>query len=220
MPPRINASLEMAQFMQLGPKEESLPWTFYDIQDFAAGVSMGTEIRFYARQQNGTTVTAEDTNLFTASQVAAEGQRFLAQALCMNVLPAASDTKPVTSGDLAVTDVTEADDRVLVMNRGYLFLQLLGQKTYIEGSPISLFPAGFGVSGALAVSTTDATTEVLANIVNNGLPTVGNNYRIMVPIPSKTTVNVVVRYPKGAITPVSALRFGAWMNGILYRAIQ
>src|SRR3990167_6184819 len=132
---------ELQQFAQPKPNEEALRWSWYDIKDFSAGSAISSTNTFFARAVDGSTVTYEDTNMPVASQLQ-QGNRFLCDGIGVSVMSAHNDTTPYQQ-NIAVGTVTEIDDRLLIMMRGFLELKLLAQKSYVQGCPIAMFPAGF-----------------------------------------------------------------------------
>ncbi len=98
-----------------------------------------------------------------------------------------------------------------VLNTGNLDF-FIGSKSYLNDSPIGVFPQQYGVGGA---------AQSGATVAADYARSVGKYYSITpVKIPANQNFNITLNWPEGATGIVTQARIGVRLDGFLYRLSQ
>jgi len=196
-------------FVQPGPMEEAVSWTFYHMRRQAAAAFAPSQ-QFFNVGKGGTdgavSVTELESNMEKASAVTAP-KRFLVTAINLIVTPETNTTGNVdlAANNLFVNSVQQMlDNTVLGI--------YISDKKYLE-VPASMVPAGCGLTGFAG------TSVVAGNYVANGMPSNQNGYNVLLPIPFEFAFYALLTAPK-AFTTTAALRVTVALQGILVRPKQ
>jgi hypothetical protein len=212
-------SQKLAAFASKLPGEESILWSFYHYKNLAAS-AVPSPLTFFNVSQGqqdsdvSATATPEDTNMIQPNSLQ-NPQRFLIQRICAPVVPSTASTIPV--GDQVEADTeSRPDDLVRLIYRGYFVLTIM-TKPYLQIAPIGQLGAGYGVAAALAAATTDATVTTYRSVINNGVPSREEGYKVALPLAPQVAFNAQISFPKATLTLAQVIRLGVVLHGVLFR---
>jgi hypothetical protein len=200
----------------------AIPYEFYHYRSFNVGL-LPTKMDFFHQvigDTDGSVVlTEEDTNMDRKSEFS---YPFIAQYLCAKVLPAVDREAFVEEIDTNATgyDIRRAlvNDILKVYNRGLVRISVQN-KEIIKITPLQRIPAGAGVSGSLAVSSSNASSSkiYLGGLLINGENSRKNKFPIEIFFDTNIKFSFTLEYLRGALTIYNPLRIGFVLEGILFR---
>ena len=198
----------LKDFAQPRGGEEAVSWSFYHMRRQALGAFPASQ-QFFNVGKGGTdgAVSASEleTNMEKASSITAP-KRMLVTGINLMITgeTAAGGLIDAGTADETVDSIQQAID-------GLVFGFYISDKKYLE-VPASFVPAGAGLSGFAGTTTN---TEY----VTSGVPSVKNNYSVLLPIPFEFAFYALITNPKG-FTTTAALRMTVALHGILVRPKQ
>ena len=211
----LNKQLEqwIATPYNAGDKVELVNYPFHHIRRLSAG-AQATDISFFnvapGQTEGGVVLTKEDVNMFKAGTVGIPYKYFI-QDVGIAILPAIADAAPEV--DTLANVKKRLNDAKLLMSRGSISISTLS-KEYLNISPISRLPSGFGLFGE-GVGSIAATDNV--GSYANGWPMLSNVFPVEIPLSGETTFEVHLTFPAGAVTLGADMRLGLFLGGILQR---
>jgi hypothetical protein len=206
-------------------KEEgysAIPYEFYHYRSFNAG-NLPTKMEFFHQVIGDTdgslTLTEEDTNMDRKSEFS---YPFIAQYLCAKVLPAVNREAFIEEIDTNAPeyDIKRAlvNDILKIYNRGILRISVQN-KEIIKITPLQRIPAGAGVSGSIAISSSNASSSriYLGGLLINGENSRKNKFPIEIFFDTNIKFSFTLEYLRGTISIYNPLRIGFVLEGILFR---
>jgi hypothetical protein len=202
---------------------ESVRWSFYDFQAYAAaGV---TQLSFFQTAMTAAGKSLSDTNMALPGQIQ-QGQMFLVESVEIHFFPTtptggATAQLPAAFGAPAVPNLV--NDAYVFRRSGNLVFTI-GQKPYLQEAPMVRFPpkAQFDVHGAMSDSTTAGASQAtrLAMPVTHGRPYILNPDPVLLDAGQNFTV--VCAWPEGlqALPSGNPARVGCVLDGTLFRLSQ
>ena len=188
---------------------EAISQDLYDYQAYAAAGQ--TNLSFFQLPIGQGGKTLADTNMTSASSLP-QSQMFLATGIRVDFMPGnvASATGAIVAAN--------ANDVKLVGESGSLTF-VIGSKTYHQGAPLKVYPVGYRLDGAFALS--DTTTAAAARVTKIDLAYFGGEPRQINPvmIPSNETFSVTLQWPAAVAVSVAG-RIGVRLDGVLFRRSQ
>jgi hypothetical protein len=194
--------------------QEAITQPFYSYLAYPAAGS-AQPLQFFQSQPTGT-ITAEDTNMTLAGQLAA-GSSFLVQSIGIDYLPG---TAAVRFG--AQSALSHVADLFAILRRGVLQFSI-GGKEYLRLAPLLQLPVRSHINAAIAASdqtTPAAAMQTFASIAFADGPVFSPRPLL---IPAGQNFLVTLAWPAGAVAIPSAdaaARIGIQLGGTLYRPVQ
>lgn len=181
------------------------------LYDFATYAAAGqTSLSFFQLPigQNGKTLA--DTNMESAGQLPAP-QKFLVESVCVEFFPG---NEVGADGNAGLSE--NWNDVYDVMQSGYLDF-IVGSKSRLQQGPIGIFPPGYRLGGAAALTGESAATTTS---VIDYASFAGREFSIIpVTLPANQNFKVTLNWP--AAVPISVdARIGVRLNGTLFRSVQ
>lgn len=198
-----------------GVPVEVLHSTFYDYKTIlglnAGGVTSGTSIAFF-NSPSGSPVgsaitTKEDSNVPKVNCIGSP-YKFLVQDIGFVVMPYG---RLWCTGSAPTADKMFQADAMELLTRGVFTMKILGVQQ-VEMAPLMGIPAGMGEVGSGAGVAASGTSQI-----TNGWAVQGNRYPVSLQLFKDTSFEVLVEFPKGAITIYNYLRLGVVLDGLLQR---
>lgn len=203
----------MQRFLTPLANEEAVDQPLYHIQAYPAG-GVNT-LTFFGAVVGGYTVTNMD-----GQNVLSKGKKFGVFSIGVSYLPGQSPVQV----DGAAIDSALNDAKAVLEGAAFAQFRIL-DKDYLFESPLTRLSAGFGMHVAagginrnLAVAA-DGINQM--GYANNGLPIMGcdRKLRVPLPIPEQVKFTFTLNFPT-VIPVVTAGQIGVWLNGMLIRAVQ
>lgn len=218
VPSTLRASMQ--EFATPKTGEEAIRWSWYHYKNLAA-TAVPSPLTFFnvavGQQDSDITATAtqEDTNMQIANAMQ-NPNRFLASKMC---IPISASTATLTPASGTADGSTEgiADDFTRLVTRGFVQLAIGNGKPYLQIAPMGQAAAGYGPAGAIAVTTTNSTINIVKQILSNGAPSMEEGYKMALALTPMMTFSVQISFPKGTVTLANAMRVGVVLHGTLFR---
>jgi hypothetical protein len=214
---RTTLSPELQAFSSKRANEESILWSWYHYKNLPAS-ALPSPLTFFTLAQGQTdpdisaAMSGEDSNMKQGGALP-RTNRFLCNKIRVPLGPSTATAAPV-SGAPAATEVLE-DEIVRMIYRGRLIFTIM-TKPYLELAPLGEFGAGYGPSGAFALTAFQTATYAKA-FVTNGVPSHDQGRRVAIPIAEDATFDVKIDFPKSTFTPAVVFRMGVVLDGLLFR---
>jgi hypothetical protein len=200
----------------------AIPYEYYHYRSFSAG-TLPTKIEFFHQVIGDTdgniTLTEEDTNMDRKSEFS---YPFIAQYLCAKVIPSVDANVFVEEIDTSAQGYNIAkalvNDQLKVYNRGLISISVQN-KEVIKITPLSRIPAGAGIDGSLAISSSNSNSAkiYLGALMTNGSALRNNKFPIEIAFSPDVKFSFSLEYLRGAISIYNPLRIGFILEGILFR---
>jgi hypothetical protein len=220
----LNPAIEKAMADLKAKGYDAIPYEYYHYRTFPAGTLSG-KINFFHQvigdsdSVAGFTLTEEDTNMDRKSEFS---YPFICQYLCAKVLPASDADTFVEDIDMSAQGYnikkTLVNDILKIYNRGLVRISVQN-KELLKVTPLIRIPAGAGVTGSLALSSSksDSAKLFIGGLLVNGDASKKNKFPVEIFFDTNIKFDFTLEYLKESITTYNKLRIGFIMEGILYR---
>lgn len=208
----LNPSQLKAYSVNRAGQEEGITQPLYDYQTYPnAGA---TSLTFFQIPNGQSGKTLADTNMEQAGTLPAP-KKFLIQAIEIAFFPGSS---PSVNGAAAASE--QWNDTYAVFKSGH-FQLFIGSKPYLDEAPLGVFPPGWRLAGAAALSdSTTAGADQQTRIGYAGFS--GRPYQITpIMLPTQQNFKVTITWPSAVSLPSGVDgRIGVRLLGALYRLSQ
>lgn len=188
--------------------------TLYDIRAYS---TLGFTQRIYFNENIGSATNGyADTNMQVAGAMAG-GESMVGQYLRIAPFPARADYESTVQ---TVGSNTAFGDWFEILNRNCWLEWKIGDKPYIVGGPLGLFPAGMG-PGTVVTAASSLTWRNFG-FMNNGDPSNRALYLIDPPLailPNRSFI-ITLNWTTALTTPSTAGKLGVFIDGYRVRAVQ
>jgi len=204
---------KMQGFLTPADNEEAVDQPLYHIQTYP---TTGQLSLTFFNATGGLAVTNMDS-----PKVLSKGKRFGCFSLGVAFIPGQAPAQNLTS--LTLNSALN-DAKAVLEGACYLEFKIL-DKVYLTESPLLRIPAGIGMFvgaggiGRSLASAADGACQI--SYATNGMPMIGLNRKLHVPIPIPEQVQFAVTITWPALTTITtAGSLGIWLDGMLIRARQ
>jgi len=194
---------------------EIIRWTWYSFKAYAVGGA--TQILYFDQNIGQATNRLADTNMQVGGQLSG-GEAMLVRNVRVVPIPANADAFVVSGPAVALTQWYN-----VLLNNCWLEASV-GDKKYIQGAPLTLFPSGMGLGAIYTANSVVAAGLVgptNAAVVQNGHPSNMALWETDPPmyVPSTRTITVSLNWITAqAVT--TAGRLGVMLDGWRIRLVQ
>lgn len=201
---------------------DAIPSEYYSTRTLQAGILQPKYEFFHlvlGDQDGNYTMTEEDTNMDRKTEFS---YPFIAQYLSCRILPAHDVEAIVQEVDTSTSGYniskTLVNDILKLYNRGVVKLTIQN-KEVLKVSPLIRIPSGCGVSGNLAISSSNASSSKLyiGGLLLNGSSDISNKYPVEIFFSNGVKFGFSLEFPKGAPTIYNNLRVSFVLEGIVFR---